>query len=211
MEQLSLQHDELVSQNQRLVQKVDDACRRVLEMAIAVDLPVEVWIHSLASGAHDANEEATNVQLELNLQIVEQRLKAQPSTPPKIREQHASAITTGLEEIGHAVYECTKMLEQVLEVLTTLQEDPNMQRMETEAQKLQQQYDNIRETVQTLILTQRLPRMQQSKALKEQVDTMCHKEEVLKQCIHLWIDEAFTIMADIEGKLAQIQGMNEQM
>ena len=59
------------------------------------------------------------------------------------------------------------MLEQVLEVLTTLQEDPNIQRLETEARKLQQQYDNIRGTAQTIVLTQWLARMQQDKALKE--------------------------------------------
>jgi len=55
-------------------------------LAIAADLLVEVWIHSLASGVLDAREEATKVQLELNLQIAKLWLKAQPSTPPEVRE-----------------------------------------------------------------------------------------------------------------------------
>lgn len=75
-----------MSQNQHLVHTVDDACRRVLELAIATNLPVEVRIHSLACGFYDAKEEMTKVQLELNLQIVELRLNAQPVTPPKVRE-----------------------------------------------------------------------------------------------------------------------------
>ena len=49
MEQLSLQHDKLVSQNQQLVQVVDNACRSVPELAILADLPVEVRIHRLAT------------------------------------------------------------------------------------------------------------------------------------------------------------------
>jgi len=93
------------------------------------------------------------------------------------------------------------MLEQALEVLMTLLEDPNIQQLETKACELQEYYDNIRGTAQTIFLTQWLARMQQAKALKEQVDAVRHKEAVLKTCIHPWIDEAFTITIDIEGKL----------
>jgi len=60
------------------------------------------------------------VQLELNLQIIELWLKAQPSTPLAIREQRASAITSGLEEISSAVRDCTRMLEESFEVLKNL-------------------------------------------------------------------------------------------
>ena len=53
--------------------------------------------------------------------------------------------------------------------------------------------------------------MQQAKALKYQMDAARHKEAVLKARIQPWIDEAFMIMANIEGKLAHIQGMHAQM
>ena len=62
----------------------------------------------------------------------------QPSTPREVREQRANTITTGLEEIEGAVRDYTSMLEESLGVLTTLQEDPNIQRLETKAQELQQ-------------------------------------------------------------------------
>ena len=153
----------------------------------------------------------TRVQLELNLQIAKLQLKVQPSTPPEIREQHTSAIAAGMEDIGGAVHECMNMLEQALEVLMTLQEDPNIQWLEIEACKLQQQYDNIRGTTQIVVLTQQLTRMHQAKELKAQVDATRHKEAVLKARIQRWIDEAFTIMPDIEEKFVQIQGMRAQM
>ena len=78
------------------------------------------------------------VQLELNLHIAEMWLKAQPSTPPKFREQRASAIQIRLEEIGQEVYDRTGMLDQAFGVLKSLQEDPNTQCLEIEAHELQE-------------------------------------------------------------------------
>lgn len=60
---------------------------------------------------------------------------------------------------------------------------------------------------QIFILTQQLAKMQQERALKEEVDVARQKEALLKACIQPWINEAFTIMANIEGKLTQIQGL----
>jgi len=42
-----------------------------LELAIPVDIIVEVHIHRLAAGLREAREEMTKVQLDLNLQVVE--------------------------------------------------------------------------------------------------------------------------------------------
>ena len=211
IEHLSLHYDELVLQNLQLVQTVDDACQCVPELSIPANLPTEVCIHYLSSGFRNTREEISRVQLEINLQIVDLWLKAQPSTPPEVREQCTNTIVAWMEEIGGAAHDCTNMLEQALEVLTTLQEDPNIQQLETEARELQQQYDNIRGTAKIVVLTQWLARMQQAKAFKEQVDVACHKEAVLKVLVQPCFDEAFTIMMDIEGKLAQIQEMHAQM
>ena len=46
--------------------------------------------------------------------------------------------------------------------------------------ELQQRYNEVKGTVQTVSLTQRLAKMQQDKSLKEQVDIAQHKEVVLK-------------------------------
>jgi len=121
-----------------------------------------------------------------------------------VKEQCASAITTGITEINSAVQDCSKLFEESFEVLTTPQEDPYLQRLEIEVRELQQKYDEIKGTVQTVALTQRLARMQQEKAVKEHVDVARHKEVVLKARVQPWIDEAFFITASIEAKLKQI-------
>ena len=114
-----------------MVQVLEEAYQMVPELAIPSDAPAEEHIHRLVAGVQNAREEMTKVQLELNLHIVKLRLKAQCSTPPKVRELHASTIVEGLEEIGGAVQDCTCMLEESVGVLKTLQEDPNIQHLET--------------------------------------------------------------------------------
>lgn len=96
-----------------------------------VELPTTKRVHRLAVRVYEARDEMTKVQLELNLQIAELRLKVQPSMPPEVREQCAHAIQTGLEKIGQGVQDCTGMLDQPLTMLTYLQEDPNLQCLET--------------------------------------------------------------------------------
>jgi len=66
-EQLSLQCNEAVAQTRQLEQIVEEACRHVPELEIATELPVGMQIHKLASGFCKAMEEATRIQLDLNL------------------------------------------------------------------------------------------------------------------------------------------------
>lgn len=204
LEQLSLQCDNLVTQNQGLEQAMEEAYSSILELVVTATLPTTENIHQLETGVHKTQEEATKVQLELNVQIAELRLKAQPSTPPKVREKCHHTIQLGLEVIEHTVQDCMRLLDQSLFMLTSLDEDPTLQQLETEAQELQQAYDTIRGIAQMVALTQWLAKMREAQALKAQVDTSCQKEEVLKECIQPWLEESFTITAVIERKLAQM-------
>lgn len=70
-------------------------------------------------------------------------------------------------------------------------------------------YDTMHGMVQTVVLTQGIVRLQQAKALKDQVDAAIQKEAILKSHVQHWIDEAFLITADIEGKLAHMKAMHD--
>lgn len=74
-------------QSKKIIQVMEDACRMVPELAIPEEKLVEVCISKLATGVRDTQTEMAWVQLELNLQITELQLRAQPSTPPKVKEQ----------------------------------------------------------------------------------------------------------------------------
>jgi len=128
---------------------------------------VEAHVRKLATGVRDARAEMARVQLELNLQITDLELKAQPSTPPEVKEQRTTMVTIAMAAVDSVVTEYVNLFEQSFEVLTTLQEDPNIEHLETEARKLQQRYDEVKGTTQMVSLMHMLSRMQQAKALNE--------------------------------------------
>lgn len=81
------------------------------------------------------------------------------------------------------VQDCSRLLNQSLLILTSLQEDSTIQQIETKAQELQQVYDTVRGTVETVATMQRLAKMKEAQALKAQVDAARQKEAVLKERI----------------------------
>lgn len=80
-----MQFNEVVAQNKKMMQVVEEACHMVLELAIPVEELVEARVQKLATGLHDARAEMVGVELELNLQIAELQFKAQPSTLSEVR------------------------------------------------------------------------------------------------------------------------------
>jgi len=47
--------------------------------------------------------------------------------------------------------------------------------------------------------------------LKEQVDVALHKEAVLKVRLKSWLEEAYAVIANIEGKLVTLQEMQQKL
>lgn len=74
--------------------------------------------------------------------------------------------------MSSVVHECSGLLGQSLGILTSLQEDPTIQRVETKVCKLQQAYDTARSTTQMVTITKRLTKMKKAQALKAEVDTV---------------------------------------
>ena len=92
-----------------------------LELDIHTKESVEVRVHKLATGVCNARAKMVRVQLELNLEITELQLKAQPSTPSEVREQRTTVVTSVIAVVNSAVAEFMQRFEQSFEVLTTLQ------------------------------------------------------------------------------------------
>lgn len=83
-------------------------------------------IHKLTTGVHDTHTKMAWVQLELNLEITELQLKVQPSTPPEVKEHRMTTVTKAVVAVDSAVADYTQLFEQSFEILTILQEDPNV-------------------------------------------------------------------------------------
>ena len=82
-----------------------------LDLAIHEEEPIEVLFRKLDTGVRDARIELAKVQLELNLQITDLQLKAQLSTPPEVKKQHATVVTEAIVAVDNAVAGYTQIFE----------------------------------------------------------------------------------------------------
>ena len=80
LEHVSLQQDDLISHTQEVEQVVMATSSKVPKLAIPAELPTTNKIHHMATGFRTTQEEAAKASSDLNLQIAELRLKAQPPT-----------------------------------------------------------------------------------------------------------------------------------
>lgn len=105
----------------------------VPKLAILKDVESDEQVQKIATRVCNALIELDKIQLELSLQIADFQLKAHPSTPPEVKEKQATTITNMIAMVYGAVENFTWLFEQFFEVLASLQEDPNLQWLETEA------------------------------------------------------------------------------
>lgn len=141
-------------------------------MHIPKEAPLKAKIKKLVAGVRDARREVARVQFELNLKITKLEVGSQPSTLPEGREQHEATIKDIIATVDVVVVDCTTLFEQAMEVVTTLQEDPNLQRLKTETHELLQQYDEVQATTCTVAIAQHLAKLQEGKKLLTQVEVV---------------------------------------
>lgn len=70
------------------------------------------------------------------MKITELQLKLQRTTPPEVWEQRRAAIKEEMATLDATVVDCTTLFEQAMELVTNLQEDPNLQTLNIEVRKL---------------------------------------------------------------------------
>lgn len=92
----------------------------VPELAILEGELVKVSIHKLAIWMHNARIEMVRVQLELNLEITELQVKAQPSTLSEVKDQRANTVIEAIAMVDSAVADYTQAFEKLFKVLMSL-------------------------------------------------------------------------------------------
>jgi len=88
-----------------------------------------------------------------------------------------------------------------MELVTNLQEDPNLQTLNTEVRELQRQYDEVRATARTLTPSKCLAKLQEGKQLLSQLEEAQKKEALLKTKLQPWLEEAYQVTTSIQYKL----------
>jgi len=72
----------------------------------------------------------------------------------------------GRAMLAQSLEECTELLTQLIDMLTVLQEDPTLRRLEAEVRELQHAYDKLWGTVQTVAILQQLAKMREVQDMK---------------------------------------------
>lgn len=124
------------AQSAQLATAIGEACRTVQELQIPQEKLLEAKIQKLVIGIHDAKAQVAKVQFKLNMKIIELELRSQLSTPPKFREQRKAVVKEGIATMDDVFVNFTTLFEQAMEVVTTMQEDPTMQILNTNIYKL---------------------------------------------------------------------------
>jgi len=96
------------------------------------------------------------------MQIAELQMKAQSAMPREIIEQWKNIITIAHEMLISKMKECMDLFTYSIVTLTTLQEDPTLQRLETKARELQEAYDRTKGTMSTVTITQCLAKIREA-------------------------------------------------
>lgn len=109
------------------------------------------------------------------------------------------------------ITDCATLFEQAIELVTNMQEDLNLQTLNTEVQELQLQYDEVWETACTLAPMQHLAKLQEGKWLLTQVEEVHKKEALLKSRLQSWLEEAYQVTTTIQDKLKRLQQKQHMM
>ena len=103
-----------------------------LEVKVHEDeAPVEKVV-KLALMIKDSNNVVAKLKFDYEVKILELKIRLQPGTPPKVREQRQRDLNITLKGIYDMMADYGKLLDDVMHIWTSLQEDPNVLKIEEE-------------------------------------------------------------------------------
>ena len=134
------------------------------------------------------------MQFKYEMKLSEVKMKLQPTTLQEVREQRQTNLKTAMASISTAVVDCGKLLDEILQIWTLLQEDPNVQKLQEQIQQKQQQWEDIRSSAKTLLISQNLAKINEGKALQNKIEELKKEEQFLIERTQPWKDEAIKLL-----------------
>ena len=113
------------------------------------------------------------------MNIFELQLQLQPATPPEVRGQCAIEIKAAIFNIESMFQECIQVFEDIMDVQASLQEDPDVQKIEVEICEKLEQMDHIKVTMKILAPVLWYTHLQEGKFLQGKIDELRIKEQII--------------------------------
>lgn len=113
-------------------------------------------------------------------------------------------LKSTLKGIFDTLVDCRKLLDDMMHIWTSLQEDPNIQKIEEELQVKQNQCDEILEVVKILLVLQILTDITEGKNLQKKIDELQRKENILQERTQPWQDEVLKLYQVVDDRLKEL-------
>lgn len=104
-------------------------------MDVCEEESVEDKFVKLILAVKESKKKVVDVQFKYEIKTSELKMKLQPTMPPEVCEKRDISLNTALIVISGTVVECGKLLDEILRIWTSLQEDPNVQKIEDDIQQ----------------------------------------------------------------------------
>ena len=148
-------------------------------------------------------DKITNVQFTYVMNINELQMELQPTMPQEVQEQREADLKAIIANIAAVVEDCGKLLDERLQIQTSLQEDPNTQKLQEDIQQKQQQLEEIQETVRTLPISQKLAKVNEGNTLQKKIDELRKEEKAMIKRTKPWQDQALKLYQAVDEKLQE--------
>ena len=86
----------------------------------------------------------------MQMKMIELQMQLQPATPPEAWEQCVAEIKVANDNIESTVQECDQVFEDIMDIQASLQEDPQVQKIEEAVCEKLEQMDHIKVIAKTL-------------------------------------------------------------
>ena len=108
---------------------MEEACRSLPDLNIQNEEEPEQRIAKLKDYAQQSCSEIEKLKAEHQVQIAELQLRIILEIPPEVREQRHADIQASAAKISDIVGNAAKLLEESVDAWTTLQENPEVQKL----------------------------------------------------------------------------------
>ena len=120
-------------------------------------------------------------------------------------------IKEGMATLDAIIKDYTKLFEKTMDIWTSLQEDPTLQKIGKDLREKQQQFDEIRLIACTLVPIQRFMPLQEGKQLQMEIEELRRKEAILRARTQPWKEESRQLTLPVQNKLKGIQQTQRKM
>ena len=141
------------------------------------------------------------MKVEHEAQIVELQLRIIPDIPPNIREQRRRYIQASATKISDLASSTEKLLEESVEAWTTLQENPEVEKLQETIKQRQTKLDAVKAEINTLPPMQNMLKVKHSNELQWEIESCRRKETLLVRSVHPLINEALELSTAMDNQL----------